>query len=109
MLWGCYASHRSGLPEFSVTIGLMRWVLITFEGVVTGVLAVVVSIVVFFVGLSAYTRYLFGQGSGSGVVGWDVASLFGPHWKVTIVGVLVGIFLLGGSAGVWFFSQRMHR
>jgi hypothetical protein len=39
-----------------VTIGLMRWVLITFEGFVTGVLAVVVSIVAFFVGLSAYTR-----------------------------------------------------
>jgi len=93
----------------SVTIGLMRWVLITFEGFVTGVLAVVVSIVAFFVGLSAYTRYLFGQGSASGAVGWDVASLFGQHWKVTIIGVLAGIFLLGGSAGVWFFSQRVHR
>jgi hypothetical protein len=93
----------------SVTIGFMRWVLITFESLVTGVLAVVVAIVAFFVGLNAYTRYVFGQGSGSGAVGWDVASLFGQHWKVAIVGVLAGIFLSGGSAGVWFFSQRVHR
>ena len=62
----------------SVTIGFMRWVVITFESLVTGVLAVVVSVVAFFVGLNAYTRYVFGQGSGSGAVGWDVASIFWP-------------------------------
>jgi len=84
----------------------MRWVLITFESLVTGVLAVVVAIVAFFVGLNAYTRYVFGQGSCSDAMGWDLASVFGQHWKVTLVGVLAGIFLLGGSAGVWFFSQR---
>ena len=109
MLLRCY-DNQVGCPEFSAfTIGFMRWVLITFESLVTGVLAVVVSIVAFFVGLNAYTRYVFGQASGSGAVGWDVASILGQHWKVTIVGVLAGIFLLGGSAGVWFFSQRVHR
>jgi hypothetical protein len=102
--------QSSGLPRvLSVYNRVMGWVLIRFESLVIGVLAVVVSIVAFFVGLNAYTRYVFGQGSGSGAVGWDVPSIFGQHWKLTIVGVLAGIFLLGGSAGVWFFSQRVHR
>jgi len=82
--------------------------LITLETLATGVLAIILSLVVFFAGLSAYSRYLFGQVS-NGAVGWDGVSLFGQHWKHAIIGILIGIFLCGGGVGFWFFSQRVHR
>jgi hypothetical protein len=86
----------------------MRWVLITFESVAMGVLSVVASLILFFTGLSIYSRYAFHQVS-NGAVGWDVVSLFGQQWKIAITAILVGIFLFGGSTGFWFFSQRLHR
>ena len=86
--------------------------LITLETLATGVLAIILSLVVFFTGLSAYSRYALGQVS-NGAVGWDVVSLFGAlfgqHWKLAIIGILIGIFLFGGTVGFWFFSQRVHR
>ena len=82
--------------------------LITLETLASGVLAIILSLVVFFAGLSAYSRYVFGQAS-NGAVGWDVVSLFGQHWKLAIIGILIGIFLFGGGVGFWFFSQRVHR
>jgi hypothetical protein len=39
----------------------MQWMLITLETLVTGVLAIILSLVVLFAGLSAYSRYVFGQ------------------------------------------------
>jgi hypothetical protein len=82
--------------------------LITLETLASGVLAITLSLVVFFAGLSAYSRYVFGQIS-NGAVGWDVVSLFGQHWKLAIIGILIGIFLFGGGVGFWFLSQRVHR
>ena len=84
----------------------MRWVSITFESLATGILAVVVSFVVLIAALNIYARYVLGLGSN---VGWDPVSLFGQHWKLTIIGIPVGIFLFGCSVGFWFFSQRLHR
>jgi hypothetical protein len=85
----------------------MRWGLIAIEGLVTGVAAVVASILLFFVGLSVYSRYVFGP-ARTGAVGWDVASLFGPHWKLAILVVMGAIFLLGASLAFWFFGHRLH-
>ena len=81
---------------------------ITLESLATATLAVALSIVVFIASMNAYTRYVLGLGSNE-VVGWDVVSLFGQHWKIAILGILVGIFLFGGGLGFWFFSQRVHR
>ena len=78
----------------------MRWVLITFESLVTGVVAVVAFLMAFFAGLSTYFRYVLGF---TGQVGWDPASLFGYHWKAIIVSILAAIFLLGAGIGFWFF------
>jgi hypothetical protein len=86
----------------------MRWMLITLETLATGVLAIILSLVVFFTALSAYSRYVFGQVS-NGAVGWDMVSLFGQHWKLAIIGILIVIFVFGGGVGFWFFSQRVHR
>jgi hypothetical protein len=85
----------------------MWWMLIAFESFATAVLAVVLSFIVFITSMSAYTRYVLGLGSNE-AVGWDAVSLFGQHWKVAIIGILVGIFLFGGGLGFWFFSQRVH-
>lgn len=86
----------------------MRWVLITIESLASGVSAVVVSLVVFYIGLGIYFRYVFGQNS-TGVVALDVPGLLGHHWIVIIIGTLAGISLFGGSLGFWFFSHRVHR
>jgi len=86
----------------------MRWVLITVVSLATGVLAVGASLVVFVTSLSIYTRYVSGHGS-NGAVGWDVTSIFGQHWKVPIIGILLGMFLFGVSAGLLLFSQTLHR
>ena len=85
----------------------MRWGLITIESLVTGISAVVASILLFFLGLSVYSGYVFAPGT-AGAVGWDVVSLFGPHWKLTLVATMAAIFLLGAGLGFWFFSQRVH-
>jgi len=86
----------------------MRWLLITFESLATGVVAVIVSLVVLSIGLGIWSRHVFGQNS-IGVVAWDVPGLLGQHWMVITIGTLVGIFLSGGSLGFWFFSHRVHR
>jgi hypothetical protein len=54
----------------------MRWILITFERLAAGVLAVFLSFVVFITSMSVYARYVLGLGSNE-AVGWDVVSLFG--------------------------------
>jgi hypothetical protein len=86
----------------------MRWILVGIESLATGALAVVVLVILFFTCLSLYSRYLFGPAT-QGAVGWDVVSLFGQHWKVTISAILVGTFLFGTSFGFWLFGQRAHR
>jgi hypothetical protein len=83
-------------------------VLITIESLASGVSAVVVSLVVFYIGLGMSFRYVFGRNS-TGVVALDVPGLLGQHWIVIIIGTLAGIFLFGGSLGFWFFSHRVHR
>jgi hypothetical protein len=86
----------------------MRWVLITFESLVTGVSAVVVSLFVLSTGAGIYARHVLGQ-SANGALAWDVPGLLGQHWMVITIGTLAGIFLLGGGLGFWFFSHRVHR
>ena len=85
----------------------MRWGLITLEALVTGVATVVGSILLFFLGLSVYSRYVLGPAT-TGAVGFDVASLFGQHWKLAIIASLGVIFLLGAILGFWLFSLRVH-
>jgi len=86
----------------------MRWVLITFESLATGVAAVVVSLVALSIGVGIYSRHVLGQ-SSNGAVALDVPGLLGQHWMVITMGTLIGIFLFGGSLGFWFFSHRVHR
>ena len=86
----------------------MRWMLITFESLATGVFVIVLSLVVFYIALGILFRSVFGQPS-NGAVALDVPGLLGPHWMVITIGTLIGIFLLGTSLGFWFFSQRVHR
>jgi hypothetical protein len=83
-------------------------VLITFESLGTGVLVVVVSLVVFYIGRGILFRSVFSQPS-NGAVALDVPGLLGPHWMGITIGTLIGIFLLGASLGFWFFSQLVHR
>jgi hypothetical protein len=86
----------------------MRWMLITFESLATGLFVVVVALVVFYIGLGILFRSVFGQPS-DGAVALDVPGLLGPHWMEITIGTLTGIFLLGTRLGFWFFSQRVHR
>jgi uncharacterized membrane protein HdeD (DUF308 family) len=55
--------------------------LITLETLATGLLAIILSLVVFFTNI----------------------------WKLAIIGILIGIFLFGSGVGFWFFSQRVYR
>jgi uncharacterized membrane protein HdeD (DUF308 family) len=55
--------------------------LITLETLATGLLAIILSLVVFFTSI----------------------------WKLAIIGILIGIFLFGSGVGFWFFSQRVYR
>ena len=79
----------------------MRWVLITFESLATGVFAIVVSLV----GLGILLRSVFGQ-SSNGAVALDVPGLLGKHWMVITIGTLTGIFVFGASLGFWFLVNE---
>jgi hypothetical protein len=84
---------------------LMRWVLLFFGSLATGVFAIVLSLALLLVSLSIYDRYVLGIAS-NGAVGWDPVSIFGRYW---VIGIPLLIFGLGCSAGFWFLSRRLHR
>jgi hypothetical protein len=84
---------------------LMRWVLLFFGSLATGVLAIVLSLALLLVSLVIYDRYILGITS-NGAVGWDPVSIFGRYW---VIGIPLLIFGLGCSAGFWFLSKRLHR
>ena len=82
----------------------MRWVLLCFGSLATGVLAIVLSVALLLVSLAMYDRYILGITS-NGAVGWDPVSIFG-RW---VIGIPLLIFGLGCSAGFWFLSKRLYR
>jgi hypothetical protein len=84
---------------------LMRWVLLFFGSLATGVMAIVLSLTLLLVSLSIYDRYVLGIAS-NGAVGWDPVSIYGRYW---VIGIPLLIFGLGCSAGFWFLSKRLHR
>ena len=59
----------------------MRWVLLFFGSLATGVLAIVLSLALLLVSLSIYDRYILGIAS-NGAVGWDPVSIFGRYWVI---------------------------
>jgi hypothetical protein len=83
----------------------MRWVLLFFGSLATGVLTIVLSLALLLVSLSIYDRYVLGITS-DGSVGWDPVSIYGRYW---VIGIPLLIFGLGCSAGFWFLSKRLHR
>jgi hypothetical protein len=83
---------------------LMRWVLLFFGSLATGVLAIVLSLALLLVSLAMYDRYILGITS-NGAVGWDPVSIFG-RW---VIGIPLLIFGLGCSSGFRFLSKRLHR
>jgi hypothetical protein len=76
----------------------MRWVLLFFGSLATGVLAIVLSLALLLVSLSIYDRYVLGIAS-NGAVGWDPVSIFGRYW---VIGIPLLIFGLGCSAAPAF-------
>jgi hypothetical protein len=82
----------------------MRWVLLFFGSLATGVSAFVLSLTLLLVSLSIYDRYVLGITSNASV-GWDPNSIFG-RW---VIGVSLLIFGLGCSSVFWFLSKRLHR
>ena len=86
----------------------MRWFLVCVESLASGVLAIFASLVILVVALHLYTRYVLGIGLNQ-AVGWDPISLFGPHWKLALMGIPLVIFGVGSSVGFWFFSRRVPR
>ena len=84
----------------------MRWALVTLQSIASGVLLVLASIVFLAIALYLYGRFVLGIGPHQ-AIGWDLASLFGPHWKLTLLSIPVIIFGVGFSIGFWFFSRRL--
>lgn len=82
----------------------MRWVFLVVKSLATGVLAIVLVLIALLVALHLYGKYVLHLGPNQGV-GWDPVSIFGPYWKVVLVGTPVLIFVLGCMAGFWLFSR----
>lgn len=85
----------------------MRLTLVFLGGVAAGIASIVVSLLLLLACLFAYGRYVAGIGPSNGSVGWDVASLLGPNWRIGAVGIPIVIFGIGCSLGFWFFSKRL--
>src|SRR6266478_2692050 len=68
----------------------MRWVLLFFGSLATGVLAIVLSLALLLVSLSIYDRYILGIAS-NGAVGWDPVSIFGRYWVIGIPLLIFGL------------------
>jgi preprotein translocase subunit SecD len=86
----------------------MRWFLVCLESLASGVLAIFASLVILVVVLHLYTRYVLGIGPNQ-TVGWDPISLFGPHWKLALMGFPLLILGIGFSIAFWFFSRLVRR
>ena len=83
----------------------MRWVLLFFGSLATGVLAIVLSLALLLASLVIYNRYILGITS-NGAVGWDPVSIYARYW---VIGIPLLLFGLGCSAGFWILSKRLHR
>src|SRR6266404_1827922 len=96
---------------FSITNGIanggvvvMKWVLVTIGSLATGASTLFLALVLLVVSLRFYMTHVLGFGPNESV-GWDVVSLFGPHWKVAVIGIPLLTFGLGFSVGFWFFAR----
>ncbi len=78
----------------------MRWVLLFFGSLATGVLAIVLSLALLLVSLAIYDRYILGITS-NGAVGWDPVSIFG-RW-------VIGIPLVAALASGFLASDCIAR
>jgi len=83
----------------------MRWVLLFFGSLASGVLTIVLSLALLLASLYIYAGYVLGIAS-DGAVGWDPVSIYGRYW---VIGIPVLIFGLGCSVGFWFLSERLQR
>ena len=83
----------------------MRWILLLFGSLATGVLTIVLSLALLLVSLSIYDRYVLGIAS-NGSVGWDPVSIYG---KPAVIGIPLLIFSFGCSVGFFFLNKRLHR
>ena len=99
-----FATNARLIDQLSGLECLMRWALLFFGSLATGVVAIVLSLALLLVSLAIYDRYILGITS-NGSVGWDPVSIFG-RW---VIGIPLLIFGLGCSAGFWFLSKRLHR
>lgn len=86
----------------------MRWFLVSLESLASGVLTILGFLIILVVALHLYTRYALGIESGQ-PIGWDPVSIFGPYWKLAVIGIPLVVFASGFTIGFWFFSQRVHR
>ena len=87
---------------------VMRWMLVVLGSGVSGVLALVLSVVLLFVSLNIYAKYVLGIVS-NGAVGWDLASIFasifGQYWQLAAIGIPTLIFGLGCILGFWLLNK----
>jgi amino acid permease len=83
----------------------MRWILLLFGSLATGVLTIVLSLALVLVSLSIYDRYVLGIAS-NGSVGWDPVSIYG---KPAVISIPLLIFSFGCSVGFFSLNKRLHR
>ena len=85
----------------------MRWTLVFLESLASGVFADIASLLVLIIASHLWTEYVLRK-RPTASVDWDPVSVFGPHWKMAVWAIPSMIFALGFSAGLWFFSTRLH-
>ncbi len=101
-----YAQFHQGVFLFGLRMLFMRWALVILKSLVVGVLGTLLSLIALVTALVLYTRNALGVPPGT-QVGWDVVSLFGPHWRVVLMTIPVAIFSLGFGLAFLRFSRRV--
>jgi hypothetical protein len=82
----------------------MRSALLIIESLAAGVVAVVALLIALLVALQLYSKHVLHLAANQ-AVGWDPVSIFGPHWKFAFFGIPGLVFLIGATAGFWFFRK----
>jgi hypothetical protein len=82
----------------------MRWILLFFGSVATGVLTIVFSLALLLVSVHVYGKYVLGIPSDQPVA-WDPNL---PFARVVAIGVPLLLFGLGCGVGFWFLNKRLH-
>ncbi len=85
----------------------MQWAVVAIKSLGIGVVAIVLSLVTLLVAAQLYGKYVLHVGPNE-ALGWDPVALFGSHWKAALLSTSVLIFLIGFSAGFWFFSRSLR-